>query len=357
MARLNKVWLTLAAHSGRLDPWPLLESLGGPEAVARATPRQLTHAGVPPVIAARLDRYESVEVDHHVLVAGTPDYPEPLRGVPFAPPVLFLEGDPEVLRQPLVAVVGTRRCTAYGRRVASKVARAVTSGGGVVVSGLAIGIDTAAHRAAMESGTTVAVLGHGLERGWRRGALRERRRILERGGACVTEFPPWFPPSKYSYPQRNRVIAGLGRVTVVVEAPVRSGALSTARHAVAAGREVLAVPGPIEEGVSDGCLALIERGAVPVRSPATVVEAARLLSSPPAASEPPAGAPRSPGARALQQGPLRDALLLGGTVDQLASRCDLTVVEAIRVLGELEVAGIVRREPGQRYRLAVGEGG
>jgi DNA processing protein len=333
-------WVVLSMASGRVDPWPLIRGLGGAEEVSRASVERLQAEGLPLDLAAQLRRAEDLHSHTAFVLAGEERYPSALRSLPFAPPVLFFEGDLYCLAPGAVAIVGSRRCTAEGRRSAAEIARAVCHAGLTVVSGMAIGIDTAAHREALLHGRTVAVLGQGLDAPQASGARRLRQQIVEGGGAVMSELLPTWPAKGFTFLQRNRVIAGLSRATVVVEAAQRSGALSTARHALAAGREVLAVPGHYANPGAQGCLALIEQGATVVRSPVTVLEAAgaAVLSEAEDARELP------PVARVLA-----DALQRGGTVDQLALRAGLSVLEASALLVELELAGLVRRMPGQRY--------
>lgn len=340
MYLLPASWSAAARYSGRFDPWPSVDALGGAESFSRARPDDLMAAGVPVAVASRALSDGPLQVSVPFVVAGAPEYPKALRGVPFAPPVLFYQGDLSVLQRPMVAIVGTRRCTPYGRRTAWSLARGVAMGGGVVVSGLAIGIDMAAHEGAMEKGATVAVLGHGIQAGWRPGARRLGEDICRKGGVVLSEFLPEWPAGRFTFTQRNRVIAGLGRATVVVEAGHRSGALSTARQALAIHREVLSVPGPITGGASEGCLDLIERGATVVRGLSTVLEAAGLTKG---------GGPGDAGLVPGTLGVVRDLLLMGATLDQLVASSGLPVAAALSALAELELAGVVRREAGQRF--------
>ncbi len=334
---LSTTWAALAKASGRFDPWPVLAALS-PEQLERPDRATLQRAGVPLDVLAECLSGQPVHSPFPFLLAGGMGYPAALASLPFAPPVLFYEGDLAALALPGVAIVGSRSCTSEGRRTAAELARAVCLAGGCVVSGMAIGIDTAAHREAMLHGRTIAVLGQGLAANSAQGAQRLRREIVAAGGIILAEFPPTYPAQKHTFLQRNRVIAGLSRATVVVEAGRRSGALNTARHALEAGREVLAVPGHYRASCSEGCLGLIEQGAGVVRSPAGVVEAAGLTLAASRERELPSGA------RILEE-----ALRQGGTVEQLAHWAGVPVVEACRLLLELELAGLVRRRPGQRY--------
>lgn len=338
---LSPPWIVAAQASGRLDPWPVLDNIGGPEAFGRASFAELLRAGLPLDLVARVSSTQPMELGCAVLYARGAGYPPSLEGVPYAPALLFVEGDPGILAEPMVAIVGSRSTTPYGRRMAATLARAVTAVGGVVVSGMARGIDQAAHQASLENGRTIGVLGFGLNTFTSIDQLRLRREIKAAGGAVISEFLPEHPPQKHTFLQRNRVIAGLGRVTVVIEAGHRSGALSTARHALAAGREVLALPGPVGEGNSEGCLDLIHDGATIVRGVSTVLEAARLLSV--------RGAPRDPARATDGKACLLDMLQTGVTIEDLAMRTGLTLRELLVELSRLETDGLIIRMPGQRF--------
>jgi DNA processing protein len=186
-------------------------------------------------------------------------YPDALRRIEPQPPVLFGLGDVGTLcREPLVALVGTRRPTPGGRLLATRVAIALASHGTTVVSGLAVGIDGAAHAAVTElASPTVAVIGGGMAVGVPRAHRVLARSILDTGGAIVGEHPPDVLPSKGTFPRRNRIISGLACATVVVEAPIRSGALITARHALEQGRALFVAPGRPGDGAVAGALALL----------------------------------------------------------------------------------------------------
>ena len=188
--------------------------------------------------------------------------PERLAAIPDPPGRLYVRGAADVLSAPGVAIVGSRRATRAGRDFAHGLARELARGGLVVVSGLAYGIDAAAHRGALAvPGLTVAVLGSGLDRVYPRAHEGLARDILEAGGAVVTEYPPDTGPRKHRFPERNRLISGLTLGVVVVEATTRSGSLITARMAAEQGREVMAVPGPVTSPLAGGCHRLLKSGA------------------------------------------------------------------------------------------------
>ena len=203
----------------------------------------------------------------------SPAYPERLRTLSDPAPLLLLAGDVEALRRPGVAIVGARAASVYGQGVARELAAGLAGHGLTVVSGMARGIDAAAHRGALEAGgTTVAVQACGPERIY----PPEHRELHERicaGGAVVTELPPGYPPRAPFFPLRNRLISGLVRLVIVVEARERSGSLITARHALDQGRDVMAVPGPLSAATSWGPNRLLRDGAPPVLELRDVLDA------------------------------------------------------------------------------------
>jgi DNA processing protein len=210
---------------------------------------------------------------------GKKGYPPLLSEITDPPPVLFYRGtlpDPE---RPSVSVVGTRKCTNYGKQMTEAISADLGEQGVVVVSGLALGVDGYAHGATLsKKGTTVAVLGSGVDRFHihpsSHQALSER--ILEEGGAIVSEYPPGFSPTLYSFPARNRIIAGLSLGVVVTEAPTTSGALITAARALDYNRDVFAVPHPVGSVLGEGCNTLIRRGAALVTSADDIMDNLQL---------------------------------------------------------------------------------
>jgi DNA processing protein len=205
-------------------------------------------------ILARIDA-----LDLHVVTVDDPDYPVRLAAIEFPPHLLFVQGDVDALApEHAIAVVGTRRATIAGRGLASRVAHALSVSGATIVSGLALGIDGAAHAATVDAGgRTVAVIGGGHGQVYPRAHGRLARAIVEAGGAVVSELAPDFEPTKGTFPRRNRVISGMADATVVIEAPARSGALVTASWALEQGRDCYLVPGRIDDPASAGCLSFL----------------------------------------------------------------------------------------------------
>jgi DNA processing protein len=272
-------------------------------------------------------------------------FPQLLAAIHDPPPQLYLRGDadPALLTRPAVALVGARACSAYGRSVARSLARDLAAAGVLVVSGLARGIDGEAHRGALDGGGwTVGVLGCGIDRDYPAAHAELARRICASGGLVVSEYEPGVEPSPWRFPARNRIIAGLCRATVVVEARERSGALITADFALEEGRDVLAVPGEITSTLSAGTNALLRLGAIPVTCAADVLEVFGI---------------DSPEAPARELGPIASTLLdklrEGAlTGDELVRACGLDPSQSSAALMELELAGQVTIEDGV-YRAAV----
>jgi DNA processing protein len=268
-----------------------------------------------------------------------PAYPPLLAAIHDPPATLWLRGDadPELLARPAVAVVGARSCSGYGRTVARSLARDLAVAGAVVVSGMARGIDGEAHRGALEAGgPTIAVLGCGIDRDYPAAHADLARRICADGGLVVSEYESGVEPAPWRFPARNRIIAGLCAATVVVEARARSGALITADFALEDGREVLAVPGEITSGLSDGTNALLRLGATPVACSGDVFEAIGLE---PVTTELPALA----GDVATV---LAAVASTPSTVDELTRRTGLDAGLVAAALVELELARLVAVEDG-----------
>lgn len=280
------------------------------------------------------------------------DYPALLREIPDPPPVLFVRGSSEPLLRPQLAVVGSRRATAGGCANAERFAAELAAGGFVITSGLAAGIDTAAHRGALRAGgETIAVCGTGLDQVYPP-RNRELAGRIAVHGALVSEYPPGCGPRPFRFPRRNRVISGLAAGTLVIEAGWRSGALITARLAATQGREVFALPGSVHNPMARGCHRLIRQGATLVENTSDIVdELGGLLGT---------FLPMI-GQNATLRGhkvtvPGEPGLALLGdmgwdpvTVDELVSRSGLTAAEVSSMLIILELAGRVEPLVGGRF--------
>jgi DNA processing protein len=269
---------------------------------------------------------------------GEPDYPSLLAGIVDPPPALWLRGRLGAREPgPAVAVVGARASSLAGRELARTLARDLARLGVTIVSGLARGVDTAAHQGALDAGgRTVAVLGCGIDRVYppENGELAQR--VTEKG-AILTEFAPGTPPRPQNFPRRNRVIAGLSDAVVVVEAGRRSGALVTARLALDEGGEVMAVPGHPSNELAFGVNQLLKDGAVLVRDASDVCAELGLALPPPAMAAPEDDAVL----RRLSGGP--------ASADELQQACGLDTAELLARLTELEMKERVRRLPGALY--------
>jgi DNA processing protein len=308
-----------------------------------------------------------------VLTWTSPQYPERLRHLVDPPPVLFLRGRTELLAPRAVTIVGARRATVRARDVAERLGGALARAGLTVTSGLALGIDAAAHRGALTAGgDTVAVLGTGADRAYPRANARLFGRIV-REGLVVSEFLPGTLALPHHFPRRNRILAALGAATVVVEAGARSGSLITVDHALDLGREVWVVPGPIERSTCAGSNALLLEGARPLLSVAHLVSELAPRSVGPGgasggagaavvASHVPIATPHGPGPAPPHAPELAvdgwDAAVLAALAegalsgDEVAERTGLPVHEALTRLTALELSGAVRQLPGMRYGSA-----
>jgi DNA processing protein len=350
----------------------LLEAHDGPSAALATGPAMWRDAGLTPVQVHALHTDEDDGLartrewlqtpGHHLIGWHDADYPAPLRRSASPPLALFVEGDPGLLWRPAVAIVGSRSPTPGGRENAQRFARALASTGIVVASGMARGIDAAAHEAtlAITDGTTIAVVGTGTDVAYPPHHAGLRERIAARG-AVVSEHPPGTPALRSHFPARNRILAGLALGTLVVEAAERSGALITARLAAEAGREVFAVPGSIHNPMARGCHRLIREGAALVECAEDVIGALAPLAADLANAlrerlgetewGPPAGAGSAPRALAPDYQTLWEALGHDPTgMDQLVSRTRLTAAELSSMLLVMELDGLVTAEHGRYLR-------
>jgi DNA processing protein len=283
-----------------------------------------------------------------VLTLDDPDYPVLLRHIPEPAPVLFALGDGSLLERPAVAIVGSRDHTPYGAEVARSIAWAAASAGLAVVSGMARGLDAVAHEAALEAGGgTIGVLGNGLGVVYPAANAGLYRRVAERG-LLLTEFPPGEKPTAGSFPRRNRLISGLARVTVVVEAAEGSGALITATSALEQGRDVMVVPGNITSTCSVGANRLIRDGGEPLLDASDLL--AHYPDAPQLATRPSVARPLP---EDLSTSDRAVAELLGAepvALEDLVGQSGRTPQDVLALLSALEIAGVVEQHPGRRFR-------
>jgi DNA processing protein len=282
-----------------------------------------------------------------VLTWESPDYPVNLRNIAQPPPVLYTQGQLTPADEWAVAVVGTRRASAYGREVARELAAALAASGVTVVSGLARGIDSVAHRAALEAGgRTVAVLGSGLDQIY----PAEHQPIaaaIAKAGAVVSDYPLGTPPDSVNFPPRNRIISGLAKGVVVVEADERSGALITATFAAEQGREVFAVPGSIRAPTCRGPNKLIQQGAKVVLSPTDILEELNLVMV--------TEHQQVRAALPADETEKRVLACLAGEpvhVDELGVQLSLPIAQVSSALALMELKGLVRQVGGMNYVAA-----
>ena len=272
----------------------------------------------------------------------SPRWPKELAGIEASPEALWIRGDAAILdRTPRVAIVGTRAPSPYGESQAARFAEAFSRAGVTVVSGLARGIDQAAHRAVLrEGGATIAVLGSGVDAPWPLGDVTEE---MERRGLLLSEFHPGEPPRPHHFPMRNRVISGLCAGVLVIEAAQASGSLITARWAADQGRSVWALPGRVDHPMSRGVHRLLREGAELVEDPGEILASLGIGVSDSASES--ALEPSDLGARIL--GVLRGETL---PVEQIAARVGRTLAPVLVEIVSLEMAGRLDRTPGGLYR-------
>lgn len=341
-----------AAELGRL-----LAALGSAEAVWRAPVAALAAAGLTPSAARILsERRSRVDPDAErtalsrdgilVLPWGDRRYPPLLAAIADPPAALFVRGDAGIIgRTDLIAVVGTRAITRYGEQAAALICRPLAAAGLAIVSGLALGTDALAHAAALEAGgRTVAVLGSGVDRQsiGPKSNCRLAESIASDGGALVSEYPPGTTARKHHFPLRNRIIAGLCRATVVVEACAGSGALITAAAALEYDRDVFAVPGPITQAASEGTNAIIGQGAMPATSARAILDhyGWKPTDGRNAADRKDAdNNEKNAVVAALRDGPL--------AADLLALKTGLNIRAVMAAAADLEVAGVIAAYGGE----------
>lgn len=338
LAAFGDVNVILAAHSRQLAP------LVG-ERLAQAITQSATDPASQALIESTLLWLK--QPGNHFLPCTCAQYPPQLRELPDAPAWLYVKGDPAWLQRPMLAVVGSRHATPQGLRDAAAFAQALSEAGLTIISGLALGVDTAAHEGGLSGlGSSVAVVGTGLDRVYPARNRTLAHRLAERG-AIVSEFPLGTPPKAGHFPRRNRLISGLSSGVLVIEAALESGSLITARLAAEQGRDVFALPGSIHSPLSKGCHRLIKEGAKLADSANDVLEELathlRFHQRPDTvADDRPADPPSDPLLDALAATPL--------TMDQLAERLSLTVdALSVRLLSA-EMDGYIARLPGGLYQ-------
>ena len=349
-------WLRLASIPGigGESQRKLLKSFGLPEAVFSASEAELATV-IGHDLATKLFQHNAnkeidadlawaAESGNRIITLADADYPKALLDQPDPPVLLYAKGRVELLNRPTIAVVGSRNATKQGEANAEAFSEALASAGITIVSGLALGIDAAAHRGGLKlTASTIAVIGTGPDRIYPARNADLARRIAD-GGLIISEFAVGTPPLANNFPRRNRIIAGLGMGCLVVEAAQRSGSLITARLAAEMGRDVFAIPGSIHSPLSRGCHSLIRQGAKLVESAQDILEELRWESTLIAAKSPDSIAD-----------PAQAALLtaLGHetcSVDNLVDASGLTADSVLAILMALELNGRVAQLPGGLYQ-------
>jgi DNA processing protein len=275
-----------------------------------------------------------------------PSYPALLSEISTPPALLFARGDVTQLGLPQVAIVGSRHATISGLNTAFDFAKTLAGSGFVVTSGLALGIDGSAHNGALAAGTTIAVMGTGLDVMYPKQHRMLHQKILDQGGAVVSEFMPGTPPIPSNFPRRNRIISGLSLGTMVVEAAIKSGSLITAKYAMEQGREVFAIPGSIHNVLSKGAHALLKQGASLVESAADIVDQLGGILSYLEPEKTDLKVPESTHSKLLEAMGFDPV-----DMDTLVRRTGFTVAELSRDLVELELEGVIVNNNGFYDRL------
>ncbi len=360
-------WLTLV-HTKGLGPASLrklLEGLGSVDSILGASDSKLRQAGVADKIITALRNVDESKIqadlnwqdesDDRTIITGDSDqYPSMLKEIADPPLVLYVRGDPEVLHTPQVAIVGSRKPSHSAENHAFDIAQKLAGYGITVTSGLALGVDSCAHKGALAgNGFTVAVTATGLDRVYP-AAHRQLAHDIAESSAIVSEFPIGTNPNAAYFPRRNRIISGLCYGTLVVEATIKSGTLTTAAHATSQAREVFAIPGNIDNPNSHGCHALLKKGATLVENVADILEPLapllpRTLTFTDSERAAPAKSAESPTADS-QSARLLSALGHDPmSLDQLAARCGLDIVTVTNLTLDLELDGTIQKVSGGNF--------
>lgn len=360
-----KHWLALyhTPGVGAVTFHRLLEACPNLQDLQHCSPDQLRKPGLsqkaidalqhPDTAAIMRDLEWQDKPGNRIMTCHDPDYPALLSQVNTPPPLLYVHGNTNILSEPLLAMVGSRNPTTTGIRTATEFAHHLSAAGLVISSGLALGIDAASHKGALEAGApTVAVMGTGLDRVYP-ARHRDLARQIAEGGALISEFPVGTTPRAENFPRRNRIISGLSLGTLVVEAAIRSGSLITARYAGDQGREVFAIPGSIHNPLARGCHQLIRQGAKLVETAEDVINELGMLAQSCYSTDKPTEE-REVAAEPSKLDPeyqqLIDIIEFDSTsIDQLVCSSGLTPAEVSSMLLQLEMSGYIASSPGGLY--------
>ncbi|MGI9237630.1 MAG: DNA-processing protein DprA [Woeseiaceae bacterium] len=365
METTSRAWLILLhAYLTVAELKALCSNYGDVAAIVCLTAESLREAGLSDDKVSAITSPDETRLDdaltwldhtsHRLVAFGEEDYPELLAQIPAPPLLLFVNGDIECLHLPALAIVGSRNPTHGGIRNAVEFSRYLSQHGFVIVSGLAEGIDTAAHRGALGAGgKTVAFLGHGIDRVYP-ASNRDLAHVIANGGALLSEYPLGARPLRRHFPERNRLISGLSLGTLVVEAARQSGSLITARLASEQGREIFALPGSIHNPLARGCHALIRQGAKLVETASDILEELTPLRQHMVQTTtlPP---PPEKGDISVDHDYVELRALLShdpASIDELAEQSSLTIDQLSSMLLILELHGEVESLSGGRYALS-----
>ena len=362
--RLDALRLVRSRRVGAVTWHRLMAEHGSAKAALAALPDIARAAGVEgyelcPLGVVEAEMRQGAKIGARLLVHRDADYPRALMDLPDAPPVLWALGDMTLLNRPAVAMVGARNASSLGMRMARRLGQGLAAAGFTVVSGMARGIDAEAHAAALAEGSasTVAVMAGGVDVIYPAENTALAAEIAAKG-CRISEHPQGLEPQARHFPMRNRLVSGLARAVVVVEAASKSGSLITARTALDQGRDVMAVPGHPFDARAAGCNMLIRDGALLVRSAADILEALGMPGALPAEAqaEQPVHLPPLPG-KAVVQRPLKDTALLHSMIlarlgpsplaeDQLLRDLAVSPADLAPELLSLELDGLIARQPG-----------
>ena len=351
MQKQHRSWLILAHAYLRVNELQqLLDDFGDISSIAAQPRGRLAETGLSEEKCSAISSPDEKSIDkalawldhdaHHLVAWGEENYPEMFAQIPAPPLMLYVNGDIEALHLPSLAIIGSRNPTKGGVRNAHDFAKHLASHGFSIVSGLAQGIDAAAHQGALDAdGKTVAFVGNGIDRVYPAGNRKLAHSIVE-SGALVSEYPLGAPPERWHFPERNRLISGLSLGTLVVEAARRSGSLITARLAAEQGREVFALPGSIHNPLARGCHELIRQGAKLVETAADILAELRPLTK------------HMLDTVDDDYNELRKHLSFDPiSIDQLGKQSGLTIDQLSSMLLILELHGEVESLSGGRYAL------
>lgn len=355
-------WLALqrAKGLGAIGKKKLLDIYSSPRQIFSAQARELREHGLKKDAVASICQpdWKKIEADlawlqhdnHHLVVIDSKVYPPLLKQIPDPPVVLFARGQLDILQGIQIAVVGSRNPDVSGRKIADELTRELVAAGATITSGLAIGIDSCSHTAALDAGgRTIAVMGNGLDTVYP-SSNKDLAMSMEIDNLLISEFPPGVKPLASNFPQRNRIISGMSVGVLVVQATSRSGSLITANYAMEQGREVFAVPGSIRSPLVKGCHSLIKQGAKLVESSADIVEELGALAAAVVANQDDDkverdGAELDPEHQLLLDNISYDPI----SIDKLVELTGLTVDRVSSMLLILELRGLVIAEAGAVY--------